>query len=218
VIDHADALCAVGRNRCGGKRHFLDDAQAIDRLQAFYDTLIHREDFPAPLKEVLLYRWLISAIAAVLKPSAFRARGVLTLQGPQSIGKTAWINSLVSDPLLREMVIKLDHHLDAGNKDSILTAVSHWIVEIGELDSSFKKDTIAELYRDTYLPHLQKTRRNMGSDLSFWKNHLLPRFGDKHLEELRRQDVIDAQVEMRNAGYSQRQMQQPTQWGPLGPK
>jgi putative DNA primase/helicase len=112
----------------------------IDRLQAFYDTLIHREDFPAPLKEVLLYRWLISAIAAVLKPSAFMARGVLTLQGPQSIGKTAWINALVSDPLLREMVIKLDHHLDAGNKDSILTAVSHWIVEIGELDSSFKKD------------------------------------------------------------------------------
>lgn len=38
------------------------------------------------------------------------------------------------------MVIKLDHHLDPNNKDSILGAISHWIVEIGELDSSFKKD------------------------------------------------------------------------------
>ena len=62
--------------------------------------------------------------------------------------------------------------------------------------------TIAELYRDTYLPHLQKTRRNMGSDLSFWKCHLLPKFGDKHLEELTRQDVVDAQMELRAAGYA----------------
>lgn len=112
----------------------------VDRLPAFYDTLTHRDDYPIQLKKTLLYRWLISAVAAVLKPSTFRARGVLTLQGPQSIGKTAWINALVSDPMLREMVIKLDHHLDASNKDSILTAVSHWIVEIGELDSTFKKD------------------------------------------------------------------------------
>lgn len=132
-----------------GDRHQLNPVAAWikssawdgnDRLDAFYETLTHREDFPAALKKTLLYRWLISAVAAALKPSGFRARGVLTLQGPQSIGKTTWINRLVSDPMLRELVIKLDHHLDASNKDSILTAVAHWIVEIGELDSSFKKD------------------------------------------------------------------------------
>ena len=80
-------------------------------------------------------------------------------------------------------------------------------VVLGESPAEEKKvmraiPTVAEMYRDTYLPHLKKTRRNMGSDLSFWKNHLLPRFGNKHLEELSRQDVIDAQVEMRNAGYA----------------
>ncbi len=111
-----------------------------DRLKAFYVTLTHRDDYPEPLKEILIYRWLISAVAAALMPSGFRARGVLTLQGPQSLGKTAWVNALVPDPLLRENAIKLDHHLDAGNKDSLLTALGHWIVEIGELDSSFKKD------------------------------------------------------------------------------
>ncbi len=87
-----------------------------------------------------MQRWLISAVAAALMPTGFKARGVLTLQGPQSIGKTSWIHALVPDPILREAVIKLDHHLDASSKDSILTAVSHWIAEIGELDSSFKKD------------------------------------------------------------------------------
>jgi putative DNA primase/helicase len=42
--------------------------------------------------------------------------------------------------VLKEAVLKLDHHLDAGNKDSLISAITHWVVEIGELDSSFKKD------------------------------------------------------------------------------
>lgn len=111
-----------------------------DRLEAFYATLVEREDFPDSLKQTLMQRWLVSAVAAALKPSGFRARGILTLQGPQSIGKGTWINELVSDPLLREHVVKVDQPLDAGNKDHILTAISHWIVEIGELDGAFKKD------------------------------------------------------------------------------
>lgn len=111
-----------------------------DRLAAFVDTLVHRDGFASGLKTQLVKRWLISAVAAALKPIGFKARGVLTLQGPQSIGKTSWIQALVPNSYLREHLIKLDHHLDANNKDSILTAVSHWIVEIGELDSSFKKD------------------------------------------------------------------------------
>jgi putative DNA primase/helicase len=111
-----------------------------DRFNSFYATLVQRAGFPEELKQVLMYRWLLSAVAAVLKPSGFKARGVLTLQGPQAIGKTSWISALIPDDILREAVLKLDHHLDAGNKDSIITAVCHWLVEIGELDSSFKKD------------------------------------------------------------------------------
>lgn len=63
--------------------------------------------------------------------------------------------------------------------------------------------TIAELYQETYLPHIQNTRRNLGSDLSFWKVHILPSFGQKHLDELKQQDVIDAQMAMRKAGYAE---------------
>ena len=62
--------------------------------------------------------------------------------------------------------------------------------------------TLAELYRDTYLPHLQNTRRNLGSDLSFWNVHILPRLGHKHLDELTSQEVIDEQMKMRRKGYS----------------
>lgn len=112
----------------------------LDRLQAFYDTLVERDDFSKALKEKLMYRWALSPVAAALMKSGFRCRGVLTLQGAQGIGKTAWVSSLVPDPVLRSHVVLLNHHLDGSNKDSITTAVSHWLVEIGELDGSFRKD------------------------------------------------------------------------------
>lgn len=117
----------------------------VDRLPELFNTLREREGFSAQLKRTLMYKWLLSAVAAALKPKGFKARGVLTFQGPQGIGKTSWIMALVSDPVLRDMLIKVDHHLDPHNKDSILGAITHWIVEIGELDSSFRKSDVSRL-------------------------------------------------------------------------
>ena len=111
-----------------------------DRLQALFDTLHECDDFPRELKETLMYRWLLGAVAAVFLPIGFRARGVLTLQGPQSIGKTAWVNALINNPILKHDVIKLDHHMDPTGKDSKIESITNWIIEIGELDGSFKKD------------------------------------------------------------------------------
>lgn len=116
-----------------------------DRVSALVETLKERDGFCPHLKRILIHKWLLSAVAAALKPKGFKARGVLTFQGPQGIGKTSWVMSLVSDPVLREMVIKVDHHLDPHNKDSILGAITHWIVEIGELDSSFRKSDVSRL-------------------------------------------------------------------------
>ena len=111
-----------------------------DRLSALLDTLELKADYPADLRDMLVTRWLISAVAAGLKPIGFKARGVLTFQGAQSIGKTSWLESLVPDLALRKQLIKTDHLLDPTNKDTVLAAISHWLVELGELDSTFKKD------------------------------------------------------------------------------
>lgn len=111
-----------------------------DRLPAFYETLTTEDDFPADLKEVLIRKWLLSIVAAAFMARNFKTRGVLTLQGSQGLGKSTWVAKLVSDPEVREMIVKLDHHLDPHDKDSVITAVSHLIVEVGELDSSFRKD------------------------------------------------------------------------------
>jgi putative DNA primase/helicase len=111
-----------------------------DRLEALYATIKVKDEYPDDLKATLMRKWFLSCVAAASMPSGFSSRGVLTLQGPQSIGKTRWIASLITDKALRSRLIKLDVHMDAGNKDSVLLAIRHWLVEIGELDSSFRKD------------------------------------------------------------------------------
>lgn len=111
----------------------------VDRLPEFYATVYAEEGYPAELKQALLYRWMLGATAAALKENGFKAAGVLTFQGGQGIGKTSWGKALVP-PGLREQVLKDDLHLDPGNKDSVISAISSWIGEIGEVDSSFRKD------------------------------------------------------------------------------
>lgn len=136
-------LVAVGdRNQYNPVANMIKSKpwDGVDRYPAFYATLEQSEGFPQELKETLMYRWALSPVAAALMSSGFRCRGVLTLQGKQGLGKTAWVASLVPDDALRSQTVLLNHHLDGSNKDSITRAASHWIVEIGELDSSFKKD------------------------------------------------------------------------------
>ena len=112
----------------------------VDRQQVFYETITEQDDYPVWFKHTLMLKWLLSAVAAILLPTGFRTRGVLTLQGDQGIGKTSWLKSLVPDPILQDTVVKVDHHLDSANKDTILGAIRHWLVEIGEVESSFKRD------------------------------------------------------------------------------
>jgi len=51
-----------------------------NRLPEIYATVTEQQDYPVHLKEILTYKWLLSSVAAVLKRSGFKARGVLTFQ------------------------------------------------------------------------------------------------------------------------------------------
>jgi putative DNA primase/helicase len=139
----ASYVAALGdENAYNPVADWINEAQwdGADRLQAIFDTLTVKDEFPEELKIVLVRKWLLSAVAAVLSERGFRSRGVLTLQGRQSLGKSQWVASLVPAGRLRNSWVKVDHHLDAYNKDSILGACTHWICEVGELDSSLKRD------------------------------------------------------------------------------
>jgi len=68
---------------------------------------------------------------------------VIVFAGAQGIGKTKGIRKLLPRPLRR--YFKEGVVLDLRNKDSTKQAISAWIVELGELDSTFRKSDIAVL-------------------------------------------------------------------------
>jgi putative DNA primase/helicase len=94
------------------------------------------------LKRALITRWMISAVAAVFRPTGVSAHGVLVFQGDQYIGKTKWFKTLVPASLgvLQDGVI-----LRPEDRDSVKQCVANWLVELGELDATFRKSDIAAL-------------------------------------------------------------------------
>jgi hypothetical protein len=110
------------------------------RLQDLYDTVASHGD--EALKNTIMRRWLISAVAAAFNPNGVSAHGVLVFQGAQYMGKTAWFKRLVPKEL---GVVQDGMMLRPDDRDSVKQVVSHWLVELGELDATFRKSDIAQL-------------------------------------------------------------------------
>lgn len=116
------------------------------RLKDLEETIETLTSFNQELKSLLLRKWLISAIASAYnRTGEFRSKGVLIFQGKQSVGKTSWFKKLIPFSANCNTAVKDGVSLDVANKDSILKVISHWIVELGELDATFKKSEIAQL-------------------------------------------------------------------------
>ncbi|MCU1064836.1 VapE domain-containing protein [Stenotrophomonas maltophilia] len=116
------------------------------RLQAFFDTVQEAQPTRMAdgrvLKEVLMRRWLISGVAAAFEPDGVVARGVLTFVSKQNLGKTRWARQLAPAEL---QLIADGVVLDPANKDSVKQVISKWIVELGEVDATFRRTDIAAL-------------------------------------------------------------------------
>lgn len=106
-------------------------------------------------ERTLVQKWLHQCIAMALNEEKhpYGADGVLVLQGEQGIGKTLLCSRLAMQPdWFAEGV-----SIDMGNKDSIIQATSCWIAELGELDSTLKREQSAlkaflTAKSDTYRP------------------------------------------------------------------
>ncbi|WP_323162833.1 VapE domain-containing protein [Stenotrophomonas maltophilia] len=118
----------------------------VSRLQQFYDTVQEAEPKRMAdgriLKEVLMRKWLISAVAAAFEPDGVVARGVLTFVSKQNLGKTRWAKQLAPPEL---QLIADGLVLNPSDKDSVKQVISKWIVELGEVDATFRKADIAAL-------------------------------------------------------------------------
>lgn len=111
----------------------------VPRVTDFVDTI---KTPNKKLSRIILITWLISAMAAAHSTDGFINQGVLVLQGPQGLGKTTWIKSL---DLPGCNAIKESVFLDPRDKDSVFQLASHWISELGEIDSIFTKGQIGRI-------------------------------------------------------------------------
>jgi len=112
----------------------------VPRLQSLFDTVT--SSGCQSLKETLMKRWMVSACAAAYNHTGVSAHGVLTFQGDQYLGKTKWFKQLIPAEL---GLLKDGMLLRPDDKDSVKQVCSFWLVELGELDATFRKSDIAAL-------------------------------------------------------------------------
>ena len=117
------------------------------RIAMLCDTLVVTDDFNKQLRDALVHRWLLSAVAAAFNevgnhPRKFWSKGVLVLQGAQDLGKTSWFRRLVNDDI---SLMDDGLTLNVRDKDSIIEATTKWFVEVGEIESTVRAQDIALL-------------------------------------------------------------------------
>jgi len=111
----------------------------VDRIPELFKVMRIAEN--DRLSKTLVYKWLWQCLSLARNTSTktqepYGADGVLVLVGKQGIGKTS---------LLRSLAMKNEFFLEGAkvnpdNKDSVITATSKWIVELGEIGSTFRSD------------------------------------------------------------------------------
>ena len=69
-----------------------------------------------------------------------------------------------------------------------------------EKEQAKKVPTFAAFIEDQYLPYVKSYKRSWGTDVSLLKNHLLPRFSAKYMDEITRQDIVKMHSERKASG------------------
>lgn len=83
---------------------------------------------------LILNKWLVGCVAALYEPH-FNLKLVPVLQSEQSYMKTTFISRLAS--VVQDAFLE-GAELNPDNKDSILSCIRSWIVELGELERTSK--------------------------------------------------------------------------------
>jgi hypothetical protein len=139
IID--DSLVLIeDENRFNPVFDMLTEANwdGTDRIAALADIL-HISNYSDG--SLFLKKWLHQCVALALNSdeNPYGADGVLVLQASQGMGKTFFFKtlSMKSDWFAEGMTLDLD------NKDSVIQGTGKWITELGELDSTLKREQSA---------------------------------------------------------------------------
>lgn len=131
IDDHLSAVCQ--RNKYHPIKDYLDNGEwdGIKRVEAVIDCVNakHRK-----IAQIVLKRWLVGVVACLYE-DYFKSKLVPVLQGDQSFKKTAFVERIAQ---LISAAFLEGAELNPDNKDSVLSCIRHWIVELGELERTSK--------------------------------------------------------------------------------
>lgn len=60
--------------------------------------------------------------------------------------------------------------------------------------------TFAAFIEEQYMPHVKAYKKSWETDVSLLKNHLLPRFGNRHMDTITRQDIVKMHADRKASG------------------
>lgn len=105
-----------------------------DRIEILYEIMGISGD---ALSRLLVHKWLLQCVAMALNDEnhPYGADGVLTLLGAQGIGKTSLGRVLGVQGAFFSEGLSIDFRV----KDTVLRAISNWIVEFGEMEAMLRK-------------------------------------------------------------------------------
>lgn len=139
-VDEMTSAIAAQNPYCPVQTYIESDAwDGVSRISDFCNQI---QTPNVSMAHFLIKKWLLQAVAAVYETKGLSGAGVLVFTGAQGVGKTRFYRDLTSgitDVFLEGAILNPD------DKDSVFTACSHWIVELGELDATFKKSELAQL-------------------------------------------------------------------------
>lgn len=150
-ISRADMFDNIGiiaeMNRYSPVREYLTQCQVMwdgkDYITQLFDCLTITDSMKeyTELYMTLFRRWLIGAARIAFNEGTDSMQGILVLQGPQGIGKTRFLYVLLPYQSWGADGISLD----PSQKDDVLKVSRYWLVELGELGETIRKERLDRL-------------------------------------------------------------------------
>lgn len=118
-----------------------------DHVMKLFKTMRLDEGMPPELGYTYLRKWLIQGVQAWCGWRAPQSMPyVLTIVGKQGIGKTYWFRQLMPMPIARAFGEGESINFGGLNrKDEVERATAHMLVELGELDTTFRRSDAGAL-------------------------------------------------------------------------
>lgn len=144
---HDSIACVSNKNNINYWKKWIESEKwdGQDRFEEFCNTVTLESKY-IEARNFFLKQWLIQMLHITCLNEGDipkNARSVLIFQGKQGIGKTTWLTSLVPS-YMREYVL-VGQSIDPNDKDMVIAAISHVLVELGEITSTFRKADIEAL-------------------------------------------------------------------------